>query len=123
MFDSLDPEKYQIIAIQKPAFNKQTRKTYQPNGYHLLYEPDPATRTYFLISKHINTQAWSYRPISPNIAKLQIATERGQISIINVYNLSDNRPQITIWGVLQQTIDTAKGEIIILGDFNTHYMA
>jgi len=51
-----------------------------------------------------------------------IATERGQISIINVYNPSDNRP-ITTWGLLQQTIDTAEGEIIVLGDFNTHHTA
>jgi hypothetical protein len=72
LFDSLDPEEHQIIALQEPAYNKKTHKTYQSKGYYLLYEPDPAARVCFLISQHINIQAWSYHTISPNIAKLQI---------------------------------------------------
>jgi exonuclease III len=123
LFDCLDPEEYQIIALQEPAYNKQTRKTYQPKGYYLLYEPNPATRTCFLVSQHIDTQAWSYHNISPNIDKLQLATDRGQISIINVYNPSDNKPQIATWELLRQAIDTAEGEVIVLGDFNTHHTA
>ena len=57
LFDSFNPEEHQIIALQEPVYNKQTRKTYQLKGYYLLYEPDPATCIYFLISQHIGTQA------------------------------------------------------------------
>jgi len=85
--------------------------------------PDPVTRICFLVSQRINTQAWSYQGISPNITKLQLATNRGQISIINVYNPSNNKPQIATWGLLQQITNSAEGEVIVLGDFNTHYTA
>ena len=50
LFDSFDPEEHLIIALQEPAYNKQTRKTYKPKKYYLLYKPDLATYIYFLIS-------------------------------------------------------------------------
>ena len=43
LFNNLNPKKHQIIILQKPTYNKQTRKTYQPKGYYFLYKPDLIT--------------------------------------------------------------------------------
>jgi hypothetical protein len=44
-----------------------------------------------------------------------------EITIINVYNPREDGPQIRTWPEVKTAIEEAKGEIILLGDFNAHH--
>jgi endonuclease/exonuclease/phosphatase (EEP) superfamily protein YafD len=44
-----------------------------------------------------------------------------EITIINVYNPRGDGPQIRTWPEVKMAIEEAKGEIILLGDFNAHH--
>lgn len=44
-----------------------------------------------------------------------------ELSIINVYNPRSHGPRIQTWNIIQEAIHQAKGEIILLGDFNAHH--
>ena len=43
------------------------------------------------------------------------------MTIINVYNPREDGPQIRIWPKVKMAIEEAKGEIILLGDFNIYH--
>lgn len=74
----------------------------------------------FMVSRRISPHTWSFQPYSPNVAALHLRHAK-DITIINVYNPRSNGPQIQTWQTIQQAIREAKGEIILLGDFNAHH--
>jgi len=66
---------------------------------------------------------WKHRQYSPFTAALWLYLEGFKVIIINVYNLRGEGPQIRIWPEVETAIEEAKGEVILLGDFNAHYLA
>ena len=55
------------------------------------------------------------------MAALQLCHIRN-IFIINVYNLRSNESQIQSWQAIQQVIQKIKKKIVLLKDFNVHYL-
>jgi endonuclease/exonuclease/phosphatase family metal-dependent hydrolase len=49
--------------------------------------------------------------------------EEMTINIISVYNRRDSGPRIRTWSTLQQALQEAGGEVLLLGDFNVHHPA
>ena len=123
IFDALEPAKRQLLVIQEPALNKHTGTTYCPRGFKLIYEANPATRVCFMVSEELGTGQWRHQTYGPHVIKLEIQTEDGNLSIINVYNPQDNGPRIRTWARIEKALNNAEGEIILLGDFNAHHPA
>jgi hypothetical protein len=119
LFDSFTQPR--VLAIQEPSYNRYTRSTYCPKPYQLAYEALPATRVCFMIRRDIPISHWKRTQYGPNTAALQIQTDEALTTIINVYNPRGNAPSIGEWPRVQEAIANAKGEIILLGDFNTHH--
>ena len=44
-----------------------------------------------------------------------------EVTVINVYNPRGDNSQIRAWPEVKTAIEEAKGEIILLGDFNAHH--
>jgi Reverse transcriptase (RNA-dependent DNA polymerase)/Endonuclease-reverse transcriptase len=57
------------------------------------------------------------------VASLELDTELGKLTIINVYNPRDTGLRIKEWTRVQEALQQAQGEILLLGDFNTHHPA
>src|SRR6266480_7422451 len=123
IFNALEPAKRQLLVIQEPALNKHTGTTYCPRGFKLIYEANPATRVCFMVSEELGTGQWRHQTYGPHVIKLEIQTEDGNLSIINVYNPQDNGPRIRTWTLIEKALNEAEGEIILLGDFNAHHPA
>jgi endonuclease/exonuclease/phosphatase family metal-dependent hydrolase len=52
-----------------------------------------------------------------------LETSSRQVTIINVYNPRSGGPRIQEWPRVAQALEEAKGEILLLGDFNVHHPA
>lgn len=93
LFDSLDPSRHHLIAVQEPFFNRAARTTYCPLGYTLCYLPKEGTRVCFLVSKRIRTQDWLAQLDGEDIITLSIRTDIGWVDIINIYQPTPTTPQ------------------------------
>ena len=120
ILDAADPNTHQVMAIQEQAFNRYTGSTYCPRGYSLAGSSDAASKVCFMVSRKISAHTWSFQPYGQNVAALHLRHAK-DMTIINVYNPRSNGPQIQAWKTIQQAIHEAKGEIILLGDFNAHH--
>ena len=76
-----------------------------------------------MVSEELGTGQWRHQTYGPHVIKLEIQTEDGNLSIINVYNPQDNGPRIRTWARIEKALNDAEGEIILLGDFNAHHPA
>ena len=76
-----------------------------------------------MVSREVNAAYWSYKQYGPYVAVLQLLLCETTVSIINVYNPRGSRPRINAWGALETALGEAVGEVILLGDFNTHHPA
>lgn len=121
IFDAIEPEKRLVLVVQEPAFNKLTGTTYCPRGFKLIYDAKPATRVCFMISEELGTGQWRHKVYSPHVIMLEIQAANGTLGIINVYNPPDNGPRIRMWSQIERALKEAKGEVILLGDFNAHH--
>ena len=74
-----------------------------------------------MISRNINVAHWKRRRYGPFTAALWVHLKGLEITIINVYNPRGDGPQIRTWLEVRTAIEEAKGEIILLGDFNAHH--
>jgi hypothetical protein len=84
----------QVVAVQKPAYNRITKSTYCPKPYELAYEALPETQVCFMIRRDIGAAQWRRRQYDPNVAVLELITLRKKITIINVYNLRGGGPRL-----------------------------
>ena len=123
IFDAVSPIHHTVLAIQEPYFNEKTRTTYCPTGHTLAYDPNPATKVCFMVSKEVHSDHWSYKTYSPYVASLRLRTIDNHLTIINVYNPRSNGPRIQTWEKIAEAIAEVEGEIILLGDFNAHHPA
>jgi hypothetical protein len=122
-FEALSPRDRQVIAIQEPVYNEISKSTFCPRGFTLLYDPLPATRICFLVSKDIDPALWTYRQYGPYVAALDLKTTTLTLTIINIYNPKGPGPRIAIWPRIAQAIEEAPAETLLLGDFNLHHPA
>jgi hypothetical protein len=120
-FDAAAPARHQILAVQEPAYTPHNRATYCPKGYYLASTNTPLTKVCFMISNTIPTQEWRFQTYSDFVATLALRIGDAETTIINIYNPRDNRARIRIWPQIQEAINNAQGEIILLGDFNMHH--
>ena len=49
LFDSFETPL--VIAVQEPAYDKKTGRTYCPRPYELAYEAGPTTRVTFIVKR------------------------------------------------------------------------
>jgi hypothetical protein len=124
VFDALDPERHSILAVQEPMIGND-RSTYCPMGYRLAISRGGNPRTCFMVSKAIDEAQWQVKYYGPYISSISITTiDHGRLTIINVYSPGrpGGNPQIIGWQELQQAMQEAQNEeIIVLGDFNCHH--
>jgi Reverse transcriptase (RNA-dependent DNA polymerase)/Endonuclease-reverse transcriptase len=123
IFDSVSPARHVLLAIQEPAFSSHTRTTYCPGAYTLACENDPTTKVCFMVDRNLDLAQWSYKSYSRHVAAITLQLANGPITVINVYNPRGSGSQICAWGLIQQAINDATGEILLLGDFNAHHPA
>jgi hypothetical protein len=121
-FDSISPEEYPILAIQEPGFNKEGIP-YCPKGYHIAINSSKGTaaKVCFMISRSVPPGDWTSSSTGCHVSTLRIQTQEETITLINVYSPGDTGPRITAWNDTQKVLDEVKGEVILLGDFNTHH--
>jgi len=74
-----------------------------------------------MISEELGTGQWRHKVYSPHVIMLEIQAANGTLGIINVYNPPDNGPRIRMWSQIERALKEAKGEVILLGDFNAHH--
>ena len=86
-----------------------------------MYNALPIIKVCFIISKNIDFAYQKRRQYGPFTTALQVRLEGLEVIIINVYNLYRDSPQIRIQLEVKTAIKEAKGEIILLGNFNTHH--
>ena len=119
LFDSLTVP--HVLAIQEPAYNRLTKSTYCPKPYELAYEAYPEIRVCFMIRRDVGVAQWRRRQYGPNVATLELDTSQGKVTILNVYNPRTGGPRLREWPRINTALEEAQGEILIVGDFNTHH--
>ena len=86
-----------------------------------MYNALPIIKVCFIVSKNIDFTYQKCRQYGPFTAALWVRLKGLEITVINVYNLYRGGPQIRIQLEVKTAIKEAKGEIILLGDFNAYY--
>ena len=122
ILDALDPAVTLIVALQEPGYNRYTKSTYYPKGYHLLYEPVASSRVCFLVSKRLSLEHWAYRSISPDAAVITLITALGSLAVLNVYNdrRSGSSPAC-LTDITRAAELSPQAQLLVLGDFNLHH--
>ena len=121
LFDSFSQP--QILAIQEPTYNRWTKSTYCLKLYELAYEARPETRVCFMIKRDVGATQWRRRQYGPNVAALELDTDQGKLTVINVYNPRAGGLRIQEWPAIETALEEAQGEVLLIGDFNAHHLA
>jgi hypothetical protein len=120
-FDSINPSRITVLAIQEPYINETTKKTYCPKGFELAIEPSVFSKVCFMISKNIPQDKWTVTTYSDFVTMIRIKTDHTTINIINIYNPRSQSREFKIWKYIQEALAQCKDEVLLLGDFNTHH--
>lgn len=121
------PDDWDVIAIQEPPLSNLnlaigiTSKWYSVYPTDHLCDKQPKTRSLLLVNKKISTNAWKNIPIkSPDVTAIELATSRGRLQIINVYNDGAHGKTLDL---LDDHLDALPRHVnvILLGDFNRHH--
>jgi exonuclease III len=129
---NLDPQKYNITAIQELVINYVNLTTSNPH-WNIIYPTThhttntKRTRSIMLVNKRISKDHWRTLPMeSPDITAMELSGEFGKLRIYNVYN--DGTHSQTLKYLAShlaaqqrpaQNNDTSS--ILLLGDFNRHH--
>jgi exonuclease III len=107
--------KYDVLSVQEPWINKQTKSTYCPRNskYHLIHSPGGRAALY--ISKKYPVHQWEYEA-SENWCRVWFHGSPG-LEIWSVYNPPANK---TIPEALLQR-PTPTLPTVVSGDFNLHH--
>ena len=84
-FDAAICEKQQVLVIQEPYFNKRTKSTYCPLGYHLLMRAADSTKICFMVSQNLRLEDWQFEDVGAYAAILRIRTDSRWMAILNTY--------------------------------------
>ena len=132
MLHILDPDKYDIAAIQEPYLDHTHNSRASPNWYTLYpkehYAKPDRTRSLLLINRRIPTNNWAQIDIaSSDVTAVQVQTPLGQVLLINMYN--DGKNPEGARKVTQYMRNMARADnsrlphhIVWMGDFNTHHL-
>jgi hypothetical protein len=112
-----------VVAVQEPVYNRITKSTYCPKPYELAYEALPETRVCFIVRRDVGAAQWRRKQYGLNVAALELTTLRGKITIVNVYNPRGGGPRLREWDRIAEALQKAEGEVLLLGDFNSHHQA
>jgi hypothetical protein len=123
LFDAASPTEYPLLAIQEPFFNERAGSTYCPRTYTLIHDGTLQAKVCFMLSKTVGLNTWQFKAYSHNVATLQLRFTAVTTTIINVYNPISTGQTITVWKEIQQALNDADGEVLLLGDFNAHHPA
>lgn len=123
LFDAATTTEYPLLAIQEPYFNERSRTTYCPRAYTPIHDGTLQAKVCFMISRTMPLDTWQFKAYSHNVAAIRLRFTAITVTVINAYNPISNRQTITIWDDIQQAINDAEGEILLLGDFNAHHPA
>jgi exonuclease III len=120
----LNPKEHNIIAIQEPWINPQSKRTVNLPGYHTVLPDAPAPRVAFYISREISTLSWNLIKQTSDLITIQLQRSSQNTQIHNCYNPSgpiSHHNQGTLPQV-QEALQAGEGcEHILLGDFNLHH--
>jgi hypothetical protein len=89
---NLDPQKYDIAAIQEPVIN-YVNLTTSNSHWNIIYPTThhtanaKRTKSIILINKRISKDHWRMLPMeSPDITAIELSGEFGNLRIYNIYN-------------------------------------
>jgi exonuclease III len=120
----LNPKEHDIIAIQEPWINPQSKKTANLPGYHTVLPDAPAPRVALYILREISTLSWNLVKQTSDLITIQLQRSNRNTQIHNCYNPSgpiSHHNQRTLPQV-QEALQTGEEcEHILLGDFNRHW--
>ena len=122
-FDSVSPAEHQVLAIQEPSYNRFTKSTYCPRNFILTYNAAPTTKVCFMVSRSIDAGHWKRQQFGPCVATLWIRLEGREVTIINVYKPQGETFNGQALSAVREALELAKGEVMLLGDFNMHHPA
>jgi endonuclease/exonuclease/phosphatase family metal-dependent hydrolase len=74
-----------------------------------------------MVSKTLSLDTWQFKAYSGLVAALRLRLAAATVTIVNVYNSIFFSNSIETWELIQQALEEAEGEILLLGDFNAHY--
>ena len=76
-----------------------------------------------MVSRNIDAGHWRRQQFGPCVATLWFRLEGLETTIINVYKLQEEGLNGQALSTLKEALKLAKGEVILLGDFNMHHPA
>jgi len=76
-----------------------------------------------MIKRDVGNAQWRRRQYGPNVAALELDIDQGKLTIINVYNPRTSSPRLQEWPSIATALEEARGEILVIGDFNSHHPA
>lgn len=122
IFDTVDPNTHQVLAIQEQAFNRVTESltVHRVTVWQVTTTQHLKFVSWF--SKKVSAHIWFFQLHDQHIASLHIQLANEEMIIINVYNSRSNESRLQTWDIIQQTIHLAKKEVILLRNFNTHHL-
>ena len=120
-FDSISPAEHHVLAIQEPSYNGFTKSTYCPRNFTLSYDAAPTTKVCYMVSRNIDAGHWRRQQFGPCVAMLCLQLEGLETTIINVYKPQGEGFNGQTLSAVKEALELAKGEIILLGDFNMHH--
>lgn len=123
VFDSIDPERFPILAIQEPMITERNI-THIPKNYRPSRPVRYGMRVLFLIHDKIPLTEWQLKEATDHTERIQMKISDGVVHLINVYNPVGpvTQPRIEKWPELQKILDEIEGEsTLIIGDFNSHH--
>ena len=74
-----------------------------------------------MVSRSINAGYWRRQQFRPCVATLWLQLEGLETTIINVYKPQGEGFNGQALSAIKKALELAKGEIILLGDFNMHH--
>jgi len=125
VFDSIDPTRFPILAIQEPMITeRRPNVTYIPKNFRPSRPVYYGMRVVFLIHDKIPLTGWEVREATDHVEWIKVETSRGGLHLVNIYNPPGqaNEPRIEKWPQLRDILEETEGEsILVIGDFNCHH--
>ena len=115
-----------VLAIQEPARNQINETLYNPSlsRFHLVYCGNKEARTYFYISKRIDSDTQNVQYQRGNLCTLGIQLRETTLWIYNVYNSlpvsTALRDSPSTLPALAEALNQEQ-EYIVIGNFNLYH--
>jgi ribonuclease HI len=130
--NSASPADWDLLVVQEPWLDSLSN-TRSNSHFSVIYPPahfsegSPRTRSVILVNKHIPSDSYRTLPInSPDVTGIEISTNAGRVTIINVYNSIDHNGSITSLRDYLRSPEHTTGRtpsdlMYWMGDFNRHH--